>query len=135
MQFVRLIRLSTFLALFVATTEAQAADWIPLGNTDGNAFFIDRSSIRGNGDTLQVWTMANLGTPKPDGTRSQKTAFLLKCQTWEWAVRSGVSYSAQNGQGQLLNFITARPHEINYQPAIPDSVTDAVLNFSCGGSK
>jgi len=96
---------------------------------------IDRGSIRNNAGILQVWTMTNLGTSMPDGTLSQKTAFLLNCQTWETAVWKGVSYSAPNGQGQLLNQITAAPNEIKYEPTIPDSSIDSILKFSCSSSK
>ncbi len=131
-----LSKLGILISLFISTASVTAADWTPLSsNSDGDDFLIDRSSIRSNGGILQAWTMVNLGTQKPDGTRSQKTAFLLNCHTWEWAVRSGVNYSAPDGQGQLLNSTTARPSEINYQPAIPDSVTDAILVFACKDSK
>ncbi len=132
----KVVRLSLFLALSMATIGVSAADWIRLSsNADGDTIFLDRGSIRNNGGILQVWTMTNLGTQRPDGTLSQKTAFLLNCQTWEAAVWSGVSYSAPNGEGQLLNHVTASPNEINYEPTIPDSSIDAILKFSCSSSK
>ena len=131
----RCVKLVPILAL-LATFNAIGAEWIPLStNPDGDIFFIDKASIRKNAELMQVWTMANLGVPKSNGARSQKTAFLLNCQTWEWAVRAGVSYSEINGQGQIVNSISARPHEINYQPSIPDSVTDKVLSFVCSSSR
>ena len=122
----------TALLLSLTIRAALASEWIPLpSNSAGDAIFVDRSSIRDVGGALQIWTMTNLAKPKSDGTRSQKVAFLLNCETWEWAIRSGATYSEKNGEGQLLSSVTAAPNEIRYAPSVPDTVMDLLLKVSC----
>ena len=123
------------IALSMAAASAEAANWVPMGeNTNGDTFYVDQASVRRNGDALEIWSMVNLASVSRDGARSRKTAFLLKCDTWEVAVWSATDYSEPDGGGQIVGDITARPHEIAFQPAIPDTAMDRLLKFACGRS-
>jgi hypothetical protein len=110
----------------------QSGDWVTLLKNDvGDEFFVDRQSIRKSGDTLQVWTLVNLATPNRQNARSQKAALYIRCQSFESAFKSGVSYSALNGQGQIVGSLTATQQEVRFERASPESVYAAVIQFSC----
>lgn len=127
--------LSFFIALVMTPASVLAADWVQFSSTDGQAIFMDQSSARKIGGALQVWTLVNLTTPDPSGARSLSTAYLLNCETWESASRAGADHSEIDGKGKVIYSYTVRPDQIQYTPAMPGTVNDAMLRTGCGISK
>ena len=110
MKFIQSPSIWLVLGLLIIPVAAGATMWGRVGfDSEGNTYSIDRASIRENGDTLQVWSLTNLKKTRADGVRSMKTAFLLKCHTWEWAIRATYSYSLPNGEGNPLESTSLSP--------------------------
>lgn len=121
-----------FIALAMVSASVSAAEWVPIGSSGGEPFFIDRSSIRKHGDALQVWMLKNLSASNSIGAQSQITAYLLNCDAWEIAMRTGVDYSGLDGKGEVRYTFNLSSDQITYAPAIPGTVNDAVLTAGCG---
>lgn len=119
------------ITLAIASASASAADWIPIGSSGGEPFFIEKSNIRKNGSVLNVWILKNLSAQNSLGARSHITAYLLNCQAWEIAMRAGVDYSELDGKGEVRYSLSLKSDQINYTPAVPGTVKDAILHAGC----
>jgi len=79
--------------------------------------------------------LANLGAPGELGENSAKTAFLINCQTKEFAVQSGIDYSEKDGRGHVLRNLRASKKDLNFLLAAPETITDILVNYSCDNSR
>lgn len=111
----------------IFSSPAFAAEWFYVDyTTDGNAYLIDRGSLRTNGNVKTFWVSAVFSAPK-DGVDLFKIHHSINCRDMAigpdfWAAYTKDGRLVDSGRASLV-----------YEPIIPDSLSEGFANIVCLG--
>ena len=114
---------------------AHAAQWVKVGSASGSTSYIDKASVRREGDTLLAASLVSFETIQttPDGTRyrSMKAQHLYACQQHTTTLLSQSYYLEPMGKGPV-------GQSFKYEKFAPElaaagSATEGALKIICRG--
>ena len=118
------------LAFFLCTVSlpTYAADWVRLGeNTRGDTFFIDKSSLQRDGDSVTFWVRTNFSVRK-HGDLSAKTQETVNCRRRETIIRYMMFYDDIDNRGRLTSSLDPKD---KWKPIAPETAFWSQMLFVC----
>ncbi len=101
----------------------------------GDTFYIDRNTIRREGDFVKMWTMKSCkgicSTQAKKIFSSDKTFVIFNCKNETSAVLSITQYDGQMGTGNSVGTINLQ-NNIQWEPIIPESLSEYEWKIACG---
>jgi len=102
-------RLAAALAALLAGPAALA--WVPVGESDSTAYYLDPETIRVEGVHRRVWRLFDYKAPQASGVRSGKALIEIDCRADTYRYLRTMYYSEPQGRGKLLGGARERPRE------------------------
>lgn len=125
-----LIKLGFSLALASVALHpvAQAqSTWKPIISTVDRTFYIDKASLRRQGNTMWYWVYKKYDTPDSDNVSVTMTYLFANCKTKEYRLRTIIDY---NARGEVVSSINDGDRGELFQ-AVPDSTGNSALQYAC----
>ena len=123
--------LTLFLTLFLITTNAYAEYTKFAGFKDGFVFFYDKSSVKRNGNKVEVWNYTNFGEgsiAKSYKVYSMRTLDKFDCTNKTFQHFSIQSFTKPNLEGGMRDVPITNP-TIKY--IVPDSSESILMKLVC----
>ena len=113
----------------MVTLPTYAANWVYVGeNTSGNIYFIDKSSLQKDRNSVTFWYKVNFKQRSSQGDLSEKNQYTFNCHRREMIFRYITTYDdIDNGGRNTSSFV---PRD-KWEPIIPETVTWAMMMFVC----
>ncbi|WP_419719521.1 surface-adhesin E family protein [Burkholderia gladioli] len=128
-------------ALFI-WSECFAADWVEIGASSEATMYLDRSSIRYDGQRIKAWEMLDFktafvvpGSYPQKFYRSNKQQHLIDCREGKSALLQYVSYDGQMGQGSVVGSGQDPARQPRLDDMVPDSIGESFLKSACSLKK
>lgn len=125
------------IALFSATTYANAESWKTVGSTNEATMSIDTDSIQQKGNIRQTWIMWNFKEPRENAgdktfpvVNSYKDMYLIDCKNQTMRLASEIIYAKSDAQGDSRDHTDALKSS-PFVKADPNSVGGIILQFVC----
>ena len=117
----------TILLFSILISFNSYGEWVQVSTSvTGMTTFVNIDKIKENNDYIYYWTLTNNYTD--DSNKSAKAYRKSDCAVNRFKVLAFYSYSEPMGGGRLLSQFTP-PDEWQY--AIPNSVDDTLLTYTC----
>jgi hypothetical protein len=121
------------ITLLLAAGAAQAAQWLRVGGSNGNTFYIDKASIVKNDSTRKVWSMQSYMKPQktPEGRlyRSVKMLHTYACEGHTSTLMAQIYYPETMGKGEPVE--NYKFEKFNPEDIVPDTPFDNALAAAC----
>lgn len=120
---------------------AFAEKWELLGTENGIDVYIDKASINPKGNYLEAWfrwdyqAKGNLPTYPHRQFLSAKSLEYFDCEAGSRANAQLVFYSGQSGSGEPVSSFMQSPTKEEFTPVVPESISDASLEYVCDHKK
>lgn len=115
----------TFILLFSWLAHTEEWEYV-ISSVDGADNYVDTVSIREVDGLVYFWFKENL----TDVGESQLIQMKADCVSYKTKIISFVSYSELDIEGDQ-NIIDVDQYNLQWLPAIPGSVNEAMLNYAC----
>ena len=114
--------------LFIPFLAKADFNWKKIGqNTNGSAFFVDKSSIKKNSDTVYFYLLTDYYKPK-DNILSVTAYIEGSCSKYSWRFLKDIYYGEPMGNGVVVNTIN-EPGEWNSN--VKKSIMEKVMRYVC----
>ena len=123
-----------FLITFYLITSASlsSAEWSPLFASTNYDVYIDKATIKKNGDKTRVWVMYDFYEKLDGTTKSMKDFNEFDCRNQQSRVLGRVAYPETMGTGKVIFSVLDK---INSPPPfaliVPGSVADGISKIIC----
>lgn len=122
---------SIFFIIGILCSSSSFADWTFLGEFSGNLGYADTSTIKRNGDIVQMWTMTDLTHIKNDYL-SIKIQYELDCNKNKTRMLSFIQHSENMGEGRVIYSSGAlKVSAKDWNSVIPKSSGEYNLKIAC----
>lgn len=127
-------------AAALVTVCSAVAQTIPSGwglittAEDKTTFWAHTATIRNDGRIASIWVLTDLMRPATAGARpflSTKVLYSVDCRQSTMARVSFTAFSGRAGSGQVVRSLTLEPHQIQYEPVLPDSNGAVIAEYAC----
>lgn len=139
------MKLIVMCALLTACFSATAAEWKVIGSGGNTTHSIDASSVAVRGPVHQAWTMWSSKALPPNSQqevasffrqdandqKSGKSLFYFGCTSKKIGLVQTISYSGENGAGEVTDSRSITPEQVFFEEVAPDTVAEAMLKFVC----
>tara|TARA_B100001989_G_C24273477_1_gene332845 strand:- start:198 stop:575 length:378 start_codon:yes stop_codon:yes gene_type:complete len=115
----------TFILLFSWLAHTEEWEYV-ISSVDGADNYVDTVSIREVDGLVYYWSKRNL----TDAGESQLVQMKADCVSYRTKVVSFVRYSELDLEGDQ-NIVDVDQYNLQWLPAIPGSVNEAMLNYAC----
>lgn len=116
-------------ALIVFATPANAEQLVQMSEDgSGSIYYSDYDSVRGSGQSAQVWIFVDHSGNKSNPARSTRELWKYNC-----GERTSItlSYTDYDKSGSVLKSGSQRDNSYRYEPVTPRTVGERALNFAC----
>ncbi len=124
---------SAVLILLLLTASGNAmAEWIAIGRSDSDVLYVDPSTIRATDNVVRLWALNDVVLPKTaadDPVRSEMTEYEYNCRSPQSRLLYFTSYSANMGQGEVVDFNFAPS---DWMQISPGTGLEALWKIACG---
>ncbi|MYM24034.1 hypothetical protein GTP46_15390 [Duganella sp. FT135W] len=121
------------MSLILAAGAAQAAQWMKVGGSSGNVFYIDKASVIKTEKTRKAWSMQSYAraqkTPEGKLYRSVKMLHVYACEDHTTTLLAQVYYPEAMGKGEPVE--NYKFEKFNPEDIVPDSPFDNALEAAC----
>ena len=123
-------KLSALVFFFcMVSLPTDAATWILIGKTNrGDVFFVDKSSLQKDGDSVTFWYRTNYVERSPAGALSHKIQKTVNCHRREQIGRYVMGYDDIDNRGRLTT--SGDPND-RWAPIPPESMHWEMMLFVC----
>ena len=108
---------------------AAQAQWVLVGPPGEAEFYVDRSSISAQGDTLRVWEMLSLAKPDGEGTHSSRFLMEYDCKGSRSRGLEMVTYGQAMAKGDPRQKLGPDPD--GWEAVPPDSIFAERMQIAC----
>lgn len=112
--------------LSTLTTKAHSAEWYFIGNTNQTSFFVEKSSIKTNGNIKSCWT-SHVYQSNKNGIDQSTNHMLINCKDRTIGQDKWIGYSKD---GNVVDSVIVKP---SYEATSPDSMADKIMTSVCSG--
>ncbi|MYN26150.1 surface-adhesin E family protein [Duganella levis] len=121
--------------LMLATSWAQAAQWVRVGGNKTATYYIDKASVIPIDKTRKAWSMQTYvrmqKTPEGKLYKSVKMLHVYGCDDHTTTLLAQVYYPEAMGKGEPVE--NYKFEKFNPEDIVPDSPFDATLAAACKG--
>lgn len=117
-----------FMLLAFVSSNAAAAAWVEVSETVGAFVYIDRSTIRKNGDLRRVAVIQDLKKRNPNGHLSMRALDEYDCKEARLRSLSLATHSEQMAAGRIL---WSRDTPGEWIHVAPDTPTQKIFRIVC----
>ena len=118
--------------MLLVTAGGASAEWTRVGGNDDYIQYVDRATIRRNGNLVKMWDLKDYKTVQTfagDSYLSDKTQSEYDCKEEKLRMLALLFFSGQMGNGKV---VYANSDGGKWSPIGPDSVAEAMWNIACG---
>jgi hypothetical protein len=111
------------------------AEWEIASDNNAATFYVDKTTIKKNGNLVKMWSKANLKsvatTTNGKNYLGMKTLFLFNCKDEEVGVVNQVFFS-EHSYDKVVDSVNVNQSEVKFEPFTPDSIISAIWKIACG---
>ena len=114
------------------TASAASAEWTISGGTDSSILYVDRATIRRNGNLVKMWNLVDFKTVQTvsgDSFLSQKGQSEYDCKEERTRMLAFTWFSGQMGNG---NVVLSHSEPGKWKPIQPESIGETLWKIACG---
>ena len=118
--------------MLLVTATAASAEWTVAGETDNFIQYVDRATIRRNGNYVKMWDLLDYERVKVIGGKSdlsQRTQKEYDCKEEKKRILALTSFSGQMGNG-TINYDDSNTGK--WSPVAPGTVNEILWKIACG---
>ena len=118
--------------MLLVTAGAASAEWTRVSETDGFIRFVDKATIRRNGNFVKMWDMSDFKTVKTIAglsLLSNKIQQEFDCQEDRGRMLALTWFSGQMGNG---NAVYSNSDTQKWEPIRPGSSNETLWKIACG---
>jgi len=119
--------------MLLATAGAASAEWTIAGGNDNYIIYVDRATIRRNGNLVKMWSLKDLKTLRKIGDGesylSDKGQHEYDCKEEKMRLLAFTYFSGQMGSGKV---VLSDSDPGKWSPIEPGSVAEALWKIACG---
>jgi len=116
-------------SLYMFTLPTYAANWVSVTvSSIGDEFFVDKSSLQRDGDSVTFWAKDNYGERTTQGALSAKVQETVNCRRREKIMRYYINYDDKDNRGRVI--VSGNPED-KWRPIPPGTVAWDVMQFVC----
>ena len=119
--------------MLLMTATAASAEWILVGDNDEFIQYVDRTTIRRNGNLVKIWGLRDFKTVQKaaDGQSylSSKTQEEYDCKEEKVRMLAFTVYDGKMGNGKVVESVYDATRWI---PIAPESIGEAKWKKACG---
>jgi Zn/Cd-binding protein ZinT len=123
------------LVCLMMTCSVSYAEWEFATDTNSATFYVDKTTIKKNGNFIKMWTKTDLKsvdtTSNGKNYLGLKTLFLFNCKDEEIGVVSQVFFS-EHSYDKVVDTVNVKQSEVNFHSFSPDSIFSAIWKIACG---
>ena len=119
--------------MLLATAGAASADWTVAGDNDQFSLYVDRATIRRNGNLVKMWDLVDFKTvqtgPGGESYLSSKTQEQYDCKEERSRQIAFTWFDGKMGSGKV---VVSDSDPGKWKPIAPESVAAALWKIACG---
>ncbi len=123
-------------ATLMVVCSVSWADWVYENNTDSFIIFLDKSTIRKNGNIAKMWELKDFFVAQTDNDwkkfKSSKVRRAYNCREEKIAVIAVIDYSGSMGVGDVIASVDLKESNWNWFSIVPDSLGEDQWKIVCG---
>ena len=119
--------------MLLVTAGAASAEWTRVGGNDDYIQYVDRATIRRNGNLVKMWGLSDYMTVQKaaaDSILSDKTQSEYDCKEEKYRLLAFSTYDGQMGSGKVV-FNNGNVKD-EWLPISPGSVGETLWKAACG---
>jgi len=118
-------------SLFIVTMPTYAANWISVGiGARGDEFFVDKSSLQRDGDSVTYWYRTNYKERTAQQVLSTKLQATINCRRREKIERFFIAYDDIDNRGHLIDSFDTKSRS-KWEPIPPESMYWRMMQLVC----
>ena len=118
--------------MLLMTAGAASAEWMRSGDNDEHIQYVDRATIRRNGNFVKMWSLADFKKVKVTGGKSNlslRSQQEYDCKEERIRTLAITTFSGQMGSGTVNYFDSDTEKWI---PVPPRSIAETMWKIACG---
>ena len=119
--------------LLLLVSGAASAEWTYAGESDEFIHYVDRTTIRRNGNFVKMWSLTDYKKAKVingTSTLSQRTQEGFDCKGEKWRTLALTTFSGQMLSGTVNS--TDSSDTEKWVPVPPDTFSEKMWKIACG---
>jgi hypothetical protein len=126
---ISLNRKTLLLSLLLLATGSACAEWEKVSTTAGSTFYVDRATLRKDGNLSRMWSIQDLNQRHKNGEMSRRSRFEYDCKGERYRTLSMSTHSEPGTGGKTLISLGEDPQGWSDIP--PGSVSEVELKIAC----
>jgi len=115
-----------FVLLMATSSQVFAAEWFYIGNTNETSYFVEKSSIKTNGNIKSCWT-SHVYQSNKNGIDQSTNHMIVNCKDKTIGQDKWIGYTKD---GTAIDSVIVKP---NFEMASPESMADKIIASVCTG--
>lgn len=115
-----------FTLLIASSSQVFAAEWFFIGNTNETSYFVEKSSIKTNGNIKSCWT-SHVYQSNKNGLDQSTNHMIVNCKDRTIGQDKWIGYTKD---GTAIDSVIVKP---SYEMASPESMADKIITSVCTG--
>lgn len=118
--------------MLLVTAPTASAEWTQSGESDNYILYVDRATIRRNGNFVKMWDMSDYKTVQTvngDSVLSTKRQSEYDCKDEMLRDHAFTVFSGQMGRGKV---VYSNDDTKKWGPIAPESMGEALWKIACG---
>ena len=119
--------------MLLVTATATSAGWTQVGEGDAFVQYVDRATIRRNGNFVKMWDLADYNTVQTVGSvpyLSQKEYYEYDCKEERVRMLSFIWTDGKMGNGKVVSVVDETGS--NWFPVSPRTFAEKLWKIACG---
>ena len=119
--------------LLLVTAGTASAEWTAVGDSDEFIQYVDRATIRRNGNLVKMWDLADYKTVQTvagDSYLSAKSQWEYDCKEEKMRQLASTWFDGQMGNGKVV--VSNGDVRGEWRPIAPGSSGEALWKIACG---
>ena len=117
------------MALAVASfTYGATGEWVKVSENSEIVFYLDKATIRKDGDFRRAWVMQDLKTRDTDGELSRRILDEYDCKNERWRILSISTHSQGMAKGDIL---VSSSYSGGWNEITPETAAETKLKMAC----
>ena len=119
--------------MLLVTAGAASAEWTRAGSNDDFIYYVDRATIRRNGNLVKMWILRDFkSAQKHDGTPylSERGQNEYDCKEENYRILAFTFFAGKMGDGKVV-YNTSKT-SMKWSPIAPGSVAETLWKIACG---
>ena len=121
--------------MLLSVSGAASAEWTQSGESDNYILYVDRATIRRNGNFVKMWSLQNFKTVQKSAAGGEsylsvKEQSEYDCKEEKWRLLAFTWFDGKMGNGKVV--VSDSDFRDKWSPVGPESIGEILWKIACG---